>query len=102
MTIDVADNPAENRYEVRAGGEPAGFAQYSVRDGRIVFFHTEIDPAHEGEGLGSALARYALADVRARGLEVVPRCPFIAGYIRRHPEYADLLPASLRHAFQGG
>lgn len=88
---DVHDNRDRSRYEVRVDGEMAGFAQYVMRGGRIVFVHTEIDDAFEGKGVGSALAKGALDDVRARGLPVVPICPFIASYIERHPEYQDLV-----------
>ncbi len=95
--MSVRDNAAESRYEVLADGELAGFAQYRLNGGRMTIFHTEIDPAFEGRGLGSELARGALADVRARGLELVPRCPFIAEFVRRHPdEYLDLVVPSLR------
>lgn len=71
----------------------AGFAQYRRHGGRLVFIHTEIDDAFEGQGLGSKLARAALDDARAHGLRVVPQCPFIAEWIRRHPDYADLVDA---------
>ena len=97
MTVDVRDNPEASRYEVFADGDLAGFARYRLGDGRITFFHTEIDPAHEGRGLGSKLARAALDDARARGLPVVPVCPFIAGFIRSHPdEYLDLVVPEMR------
>lgn len=87
----VSDNGERRRYEIRVGAHVAGFSAYRKRPGELVFTHTEVDPAYEGQGLGSRLARAALDDVRARGLAVVPRCPFIAGYLDRHPEYADLL-----------
>src|SRR5450755_3543572 len=70
MDIDVRDNPAESRYEVLADGELAGFAQYKLDGDRITMYHTEVDPEHEGAGLGGRLARQALDDVRARGLRV--------------------------------
>jgi len=92
-SIRVADNQAEQRYDVFVDDEPAGFAAYRLEPGRIVFTHTEIDDAFEGQGVGSALAAAALDDARARGLRVVPQCPFIAGYIDRHPAYADLVDA---------
>jgi predicted GNAT family acetyltransferase len=91
MSVEVTDNAGAGRYEVSVDGEPAGGAYYRLEDDRIVFTHTEIDPAHEGQGLGGGLARGALDDVRGRGLAVVPLCPFIAGWIRRHPDYADLV-----------
>ena len=56
-----------------------------------MFTHTEVDDRFEGQGVGSALARFALDDVRAEGTRrVVPRCPFIKGWIDKHPDYADL------------
>jgi predicted GNAT family acetyltransferase len=61
-----------------------------------VFVHTEIDDAFEGRGLGSILVRAALDAARSRGLAVRPDCPFVRGYIARHPEYLDLVPADLR------
>lgn len=103
MSVEVADNPDLSRYEVRVDGELAGFAQYRLRDGRITIFHAEVDPAYEGRGVGSQLASSALADVRARALELVPRCPFIAGYVRRHPDlYLDLVAEPLREQVMAG
>ena len=93
----VRDNPDRLRYEVfDDDGALAGFAQYVLRSGRIIFVHTEIDDAYEGKGLGSQLAAEALDDVRRRGHLVVPLCPFIANYIEQHPEYAGLLPPDYR------
>ena len=66
-------------------------AVYHVRGGRNYFVHTEVDPGHEGEGLGSALAQNALDDVRARGEQIVPLCPFITAWLNRHPDYQDLI-----------
>jgi predicted GNAT family acetyltransferase len=67
-------------------------AVYERRPGRVVFVHTEVKPEFKGRGLADRLARWALDDVRARGDEkVIARCPFIAGFIGRHPEYGDLL-----------
>jgi predicted GNAT family acetyltransferase len=91
MSKQVSDNAAESRYEIRVDGRLAGFAQYRVRDGAVVFTHTEVDEEYEGQGVGSALARGALDDVRSRGARAVPLCPFIKGYIDRHPEYRDLV-----------
>lgn len=97
MATEVRDNPELDRYEVLLDDSVAGFAAYRLAESRITFTHTEIDPAHEGAGLGSVLARGALDDARERGLSVVPLCPFIAGYIRRHPdEYADVLHPSIK------
>jgi predicted GNAT family acetyltransferase len=89
--IAVSDNGEASRYEVHVDGERAGFAQYKRRRDQINFTHAEIDPAFEGRGIGSRLAKYALDDARSRNLRVVPNCPFIAAYIRSHPEYATLV-----------
>ena len=86
----VVDAPERHRYEATSGGELAGFAEYTTTAEMVVFTHTEVLPAHEGEGVGSTLVRYALDDVRARGLRALAVCPFVLGWIRRHPEYADL------------
>ncbi|MGH3715569.1 MAG: GNAT family N-acetyltransferase [Micromonosporaceae bacterium] len=91
MPTSVRNNPERHRYEVSVDGTVAGFAAYRTRPGIVIFTHTEIEPAYEGQGLGTKLARAALDDVRANGLELLPLCPFIAGYIERHPEYADLV-----------
>lgn len=87
----VRDDPHRHRYEIVVDGEPVGYAAYRDDARRRVFTHTRIDPEHEGQGVGSALARAALDDTRSHGLEVIPRCPFIAEFIDRHPEYADLV-----------
>jgi predicted GNAT family acetyltransferase len=89
--VTVQDNAERLRYEASTeSGVVAGFAEYEdVLDVRI-FTHTEVDDAFEGQGIGSALARAALDDVRRRGMRVRPRCPFIRSYVEKHPEYADL------------
>ena len=90
--VTVQDNPEKSRYEAcDDAGVVAGFAAYTIRDGTLVFTHTEVDDAFEGRGVGSALARGALDDARERGLPVRPDCQFIRGYIEKHDEYADLV-----------
>jgi len=90
--VEVTNNEAENKYEARLDGELAGEAYYDSADDLIVFTHTEVDEAFEGHGVGSALARGALDDVRADGRrKVIARCPFIKGWIDRHPDYRGLL-----------
>jgi len=79
------------KYLLTVDGAEAGLIASGLKDGRAVLYHTEVDPAFEGEGLGSALVKGALDDIRARGLEVVPLCGFVRAYIARHPEYADLV-----------
>lgn len=96
-TSTVRDNPLEHRYEILVDGRVAGFAAYVDRPGgegggqRRVFVHTEIDDSFEGQGLGTVLVTGALADVRASGRRAVAVCPFVAAYVKRHPEEADIV-----------
>ena len=98
MDVQVQDVADAQRYEARADGRVAGFAQYQLTPELIVFTHTEVGDAFEGQGVGSTLVRGALDDVRdRRHLAVLPLCPFVKAWIGRHPEYADLVygaPAS--------
>jgi predicted GNAT family acetyltransferase len=89
--MTVTDRPNELRYEIEVDGEVAGFLMYRVESGVLELVHTDVDPKWEGKGVGAALVQGALDDVRARGLKVRPYCPFVAAYIRRHPEYEDLV-----------
>jgi predicted GNAT family acetyltransferase len=89
MSVEVHDVAAEHRFVLTVDGKVAGFARYRAAPDRIVFTHTEIDPAYEGQGLGSRLASAAIELVRERKLGIEPQCPFIAAYIKRHPEYQE-------------
>ena len=88
--IDIRQNTEANRFEALLNGE-AAFVSYEIADGSINLYHTEVPPAFEGEGIGQALVRTALEFAREQGLSVIPSCPFVAAYIRRHREYQDLL-----------
>ncbi len=89
--IAVERRADERRYVLVVGGEAAGELVYRDRgDGVVAFLHTEIDPVKRRRGLGSALVRGALDDARARGLRVVPVCPFVDAFVRTCPEYGDL------------
>jgi predicted GNAT family acetyltransferase len=97
--LRVIDNPQASCYELWLGTTRAGFIQYRAGPGTVLLVHTEIDPAFEGHGLGERLVAGALADLRARGLKVVPLCPFVRAYLRRHPDQAVLVasdPAALQ------
>ncbi|MDX6485204.1 MAG: uncharacterized protein QOF43_357, partial [Gaiellaceae bacterium] len=84
----VVDVPEESRYELRLGDRRIGLAAYRRRDDRISFTHTEIDSACEGRGFGTRLVQGALEDAHEHGLRIVPLCPFVAAYLKRHPELA--------------
>jgi uncharacterized protein len=88
--LRVVDEPAGQRYAARLGGQVVGYTEYRRVRGRLIFIHTEVDPAMEGKGVGGALAKAALDDVRAQGLTFSVKCPFIASWLRRHPEYDDI------------
>jgi predicted GNAT family acetyltransferase len=100
METTVVHNAELHRYEVRRDGAVAGFAQYELRPAAVAFVHTEIDKAFAGQGLASVLIRHALDDVRARGLAVLPFCPFVRGFIDKHrDDYLDLVPVDQRPQF---
>lgn len=86
----VVHNPAENRYEIAIEGHLA-VAEYVTEDGRQVFTHTLVPPELRGRGLAEALVRTALHDARAAGRRVVPACSYVARFIEKNPEFADLV-----------
>src|SRR3954452_1332756 len=88
----VVDNPEAGRFEVLVDGEVAGFAEYRRTTSAVAFTHTVIDPAFEGRGLGSVLARGALDATRAAGEAALPFCSFISRYIQLHPACPELGP----------
>src|SRR4051794_32558196 len=89
--VVTSHNPQATRYEARIDGELAGFAEYQLTDRLVVFTHTEVEEKFEGMGVGSALARFALDDVRAGSRKVLPLCPFVKGWIGKHRDYRDLV-----------
>ncbi len=89
MTTSVTRRDSD--YEITVDGRHAGLAAFVEKDGAVVFTHTEIDEAFGGQGIGGSLAQAALDDVRERGLSVVPLCPFIKGWIDKHPNYGELV-----------
>lgn len=90
MSAIVTDNPAEHRFELKAGDDVAVVA-YRLAPGVITFTHAEVPPALSGRGIGSRLARGALEQARSRGLKVVPQCPFISAFIAKNAEFSDLV-----------
>ena len=86
-------NDDGHRYELQVDAQVVAFTEFRVRPNYLVMVHTETDPVFEGRGYGSALVKGLLADVQARGEKIKAECPFVAGYIQRHPEYGDLLAA---------
>ena len=81
---------AKHRYEILVDGTTAGLTAYRDRDDQRVFYHTEIGDAFAGQGLASILVQQALTDVRALGKRVVPVCPYVAKFLKKHDEFADI------------
>jgi predicted GNAT family acetyltransferase len=96
-TYAIRDNIEKHRFEADLGDGSFAIAEYNLLHGKIVFTHTEVPPAHEGQGIGSSLIRFALASARERSLQVIPICPFFA-YIKKHEEVQDLLDPAYRKA----
>jgi uncharacterized protein len=89
--VEVSDVPDESRYVITSDGQVAGRLDYQVRGDVFVALHIEVDPAYAGRGLASTLVTQVLDQVRASGRRLRPLCPFVVEYVRRHPEYADLV-----------
>jgi uncharacterized protein len=86
-TVERVD--AENLYEILVDGKRVGLTAYRDRGQQRVFYHTEVDDAFAGQGLGAQLVGQALADVQQTGKRIVPVCPYVARFLTRHPEFAD-------------
>jgi predicted GNAT family acetyltransferase len=96
VDLVIADVPERSRYEALEDDVLAGVAEYlraeRPEEGEVVVFtHTVVDADYEGRGVGGALARFALDDARRRGARVVAQCPFVRGWLERHPEYDELV-----------
>ena len=97
-TYAIRDNVEKHRFEADLGDGTFAIAEYTLPEGKIVFTHTEVPPAHEGQGIGTALVRFALATARERRLQVIPICPFFAAYIKKYSGEQDLLDPAYRKA----
>ena len=96
----MRDNPEQSRYDVHVDDQLAGFSEYKLTPGRIAFTHTEIGDAFSGRGLARRLVADELADVRRRGLAVLPFCPYVRKVIASNPDrYLDLVPVRARARF---
>jgi hypothetical protein len=93
MAPEVTDNVAQSRYEYVADGAMS-FIEYRRSPGVIVLTYAKVPPHLEGRGLGARMVRAVLDAIRIRGEKVVPQCSFVAAFIRRHPEYQDMVAAS--------
>ncbi|MFT3761936.1 MAG: GNAT family N-acetyltransferase [Pseudoxanthomonas sp.] len=90
QALPIRHVPEDGRFSVAVDGHEAEL-DYRLRDGRMVIQHTGVPEAIGGRGIAGALVRAALEYARAQGLKVTPACSYAADYVRRHPEYADLV-----------
>ena len=99
--VEVRDNPESRTFEAWAGDTVVGSLVYEVAGPRIVLTHTWVEPSHREMGVGTALTRGALDDLRAKGRPITVYCSFVADFIKEHTEYSDLVdpahPGSPRH-----
>ncbi|HSV45888.1 MAG TPA: GNAT family N-acetyltransferase [Ramlibacter sp.] len=84
--FEFADNTEDHRYEMRQGGTPVAIAEYAYAPGVVKLIHTEVLPGNEGQGLGGKIAKAVLADIGGKGLNVVPECSYMAGYIKKNAD----------------
>ena len=89
--LRIQDDPDAHRYKVWLGDEYAAYSEYENEPGRVVFTHTVVRPKFEGRGIGTRLAKFAVDDVRSRGLRITPVCPFIRSWLERHDEYDSIV-----------
>ena len=92
----VRNNPNELRYELLDdSGAMIGEIRYVLEPGAVALVHTEVDPELQGRGLASELVQGAVNDLRERGLRMIPVCPYVRSWLRRHPEQTDLVEETL-------
>ncbi|GGJ53059.1 GNAT family N-acetyltransferase [Deinococcus roseus] len=99
LQITIKNNTEVQHYEALVNGEVVGFAEYRPLEHAVMFTHTEVNSSMEGKGVGSTLVRQALEETRASGKWVIPMCPFVVAFIRRHPEYLDAVKPQDRGIF---
>ena len=99
-TLTLKNNPERHRYEAFADGVLVGYAIYNLLGDSLAITHTEVLREHEGKGIGSYIAREVLADARKQGKYVVPKCSFIAAYLSKHRDDADLVPPEIHATFR--
>lgn len=90
MELSISENSEKKRFEVKLNDDWA-FIEYIRAENKMYLTHTEVPPAMEGKGIGSALVKHAFQVLDTEGRKLVPLCPFVASYVKRHPEYKKLL-----------
>ena len=98
---EITDNASLHRFELKDGNDTA-YILYSKSPDSIRLIHTEVPPALQGHGIASKMVRGTLELLRKSGLKVIPSCPFVADYLKRHPEYLPLVETAHRGQFEVG
>ena len=94
--LPVVHNVSLRRFEAQTGDGPSSFLSYTFEDNYVVFDHTFVPDELRGRGIAAKLARAALEEARQRRWKVVPRCSYVAAFIKRNPEFADLVDRESR------
>jgi len=89
--LTIMDNPPARRYEARIGDQLVGWVDYARTPSRLVAIHTEVPREFGGRGIGKALVLHVIAEARANGFKIRPRCPLFLAHFERHPEDGDVL-----------
>ena len=89
-TIELTDNEAENRYEM-SFENTISFIEYEKEGDNISLLHTEVNPSLEGRGVGTAIVEKVLKAIEEKGLQLIPLCPFVVAYIKRHPDWERII-----------
>ncbi len=90
-SLELTHNPAAQRYEAKQGGSVVAFIEYRDDSSVRSLTHTKVNPDLEGQGIGSQLVKFALEEIKSSGSRLEPLCPFVATYVQRHREYAELV-----------
>lgn len=96
VAMKITDAPDRQRFEARDDGKLMGIVTYRLTGDVIVYTHTEVEPEHEGKGIGSRLAKAVMEDARSRRRTVAPLCPYLSKWLQKHPEYDDILVRDTR------
>lgn len=99
MDVEIVRNPAASRFELLLAGEVIGEMEYIKSENVLTVTHTGVAEEYSGQGLAARLVEAALQDIRADGEYVLPKCPYVRGYIVKHPQWSDLVPAERRDEF---
>ncbi len=89
--LSIINNEVNNRFELKLEKDDFAFIDYRLRDNVLYFLHTEVPDAYSGRGIAGRMAKFALEYAKNKGWKIKPWCPYIASYLKRHPEYQSLV-----------